>query len=158
MRVKDIMTKQVISCGPDDTLDRAARLMWDSDCGCLAVCKSDGVNRLVGVITDRDICMSAMFQGKPLSERHVAEAMASNVHVCRPGDSLADADNSLRKKQLRRLPVVDDQGSLVGIITLGDLARKAARERNTTRHDITEAQVGDTLAAICQPGGHQLVC
>jgi CBS domain-containing protein len=157
MRVKDIMTKQVTSCGPDDTLDRAAQLMWDKDCGLLPICARDGINRVVGVITDRDICMSALFQGKALSELRVADAMARQVQVCRPGDTFADAEESLRTLQLRRLPVVDDAGALVGIITLADLAREAARERKTKVKDITEAEVGDTLARVCQPAGVHLV-
>jgi CBS domain-containing protein len=157
MRVKDIMTKQVTSCGPDDTLDRAAQLMWDRDCGLLPVCASDGINRLVGVITDRDICMSALFEGKSLSELRVADAMARQVQVCRPGDSFADAEESLRTGQLRRLPVVDDEGALIGIITLADLAREATRERKARVKDITEAEVGDTLARVCQPASAHFV-
>jgi CBS-domain-containing membrane protein len=152
MEVKDIMTKQVTTCSPDDTLAHAASLLWESDCGLLPVCDNDGIHRLVGVITDRDICMSALFQGKPLQALKVSDAMARVLHVCQRGDTLADVEIQLRQSQLRRLPVIDHDGALTGIITLADLAREAARERGRagTRH-VSESQVGDTLAKISEP-------
>jgi len=157
MQVKDIMTKQVATCSPDDTLDRAATLLWESDCGLLPVCVKDGINRLVGVITDRDICMAALFQGKPLRDLRVADAMARVLQVCQRGDALADVEAQLRQSQLRRLPVIDRDGALDGIITLADLAREAARERRAGTHHILESEVGDTLAKICEPLGARLV-
>jgi CBS domain-containing protein len=151
MRVDKLMTKQVKCCGPDDTLDRAAQLMWDNDCGCLPVCAVNGANRVIGVVTDRDICMSALFQGKALHELRVSNAMSRVLEACRPSDSLADAEKTMSEARIRRLPVVDDKGSLVGMITLADLAREAARERAVGKSDVTEEAVGDTLAAICRP-------
>jgi CBS domain-containing protein len=130
--------------------------MWDHDCGCLPVSSGDGVERVVGVITDRDICMSALFQNKPLRELRVADAMAKHVQVCRPGDSLADAEMAMREARIRRLPVVDTDDVLVGIISLADLAQEAARERAATTREITESEVGDTLATICEPVHREL--
>jgi CBS domain-containing protein len=156
MRVDQVMTKQVKWCTSEDTLDRAAQLMWNSDCGCLPVCAAEGANRVIGVVTDRDICMSALFQGKALRELRVANAMARVLKACRPGDSLADAEKFMSEARIRRLPVVDDQGSLVGIIALADLAREAVREHAAGKSDITESAVGDTLAAICEPASQQL--
>lgn len=154
MRVEKLMTKQVTTCGADDTLDRAARLMWDHDCGCLPVC--DGVNRVLSMITDRDICMSALFQGKPLRELRVSDAMAKKVRVCRAGDSLVDAERTMREAQIRRLPVVDEQGALAGMITLADLAREAEREQTAPTQEVTGDEIGVTLASICQPPHQQL--
>jgi CBS domain-containing protein len=153
MRVADLMTKQVQSCGPDDSLERAARFMWDHDCGCLPVCTIDGngANRTVGMITDRDICMSALFQRRALRELRVRDAMARQVLTCHAGDPLAGAEKVMRGGQIRRLPVVDDEGSLIGIISLADLAREAARERSRARKNVTETQVGHTLALVCAP-------
>jgi len=151
MRVNEIMTKQVSCCSADNTLAQAAQLMWDHDCGCLPVYSGDGASRLAGVITDRDICMSALFKGKPLHELHVSDAMSRQLQTCRPGDSLVDAERTMRQARIRRLPVVDDEGSLVGMVSLADLAREAAREKSLSRQEITETEVGDTLAAICQP-------
>jgi CBS domain-containing protein len=156
MRIEQIMTRPVQYCRPEDTLARAAQLMWDHDCGCLPVCSSDGATRILGVITDRDMCMHALFEGKPLTELRVSEAMAQHVRACKPSDTVADAERTMREAQIRRLPVVDRQGRLVGMVSLADLAQEAARERTATTKEITETEIGDTLAAICQPQGRQL--
>jgi len=156
MRVEQLMARPVQSCRAEDTLARAAQLMWDHDCGSLPVCGGNGVTRVVGVITDRDICMCALFQNKPLQELRVSEAMAKQVQVCRPSDTLADAEKAMRETRIRRLPVIDEQDALVGMISLADLAQEAARERAATSQDITETEVGDTLAAICAPLHRQL--
>ena len=156
MRVEQLMSRPVQCCRQEDTLGHAAQLMWDHDCGCLPVCGGDGTARVVGVITDRDICMCALFQDKPLRDLRVFEAMAKQVQVCRPSDSLADAEKTMRQTRIRRLPVVDEQGMLVGMVSLADLAQEAARERTATRQEITDTEVGDTLAAICKPIGRQL--
>jgi CBS domain-containing protein len=156
MRVEQLMTRPVQCCGPQETLARAAQLMWDHDCGCLPVCSGDGVARVIGVITDRDICMHALFQGKPLQALCVSDAMARHVQVCRPDDSLADAERTMREARVRRLPVIDEQDALVGMISLADLAQEAAREGTASTHEITETEVGGTLAAICEPQHRQL--
>ena len=156
MRVEQLMARPVQSCRAEDTLARAAQLMWDHDCGSLPVCGGNGVTRVVGVITDRDICMCALFQNKPLQELRVSEAMAKQVQVCRPSDTLADAEKAMRETRIRRLPVIDEQDALVGMISLADLAQEAARERAATSQEITETEVGDTLAAICAPLHRQL--
>lgn len=156
MRVKELMTKEVKTCGPDDTLDKAAGLMWNHDCGCLPVCTGDGVNRVVGMITDRDICMSALFQGKPLRELRVSDAMAKQVRICRPDESLVDLERTMREAKIRRIPVVDEQGALTGMITLSDLAREAEREQTLPTPDVTGDEIGVTLASICEPPRKQL--
>lgn len=156
MRVEQLMSKQVKTCGPDDSLDHAAQLMWDHDCGCLPVSDGDGVNRVAGIITDRDICMSALFQGKPLRELRVSDAMAKQVRVCRPKDSITDVERTMREAKIRRLPVVDDQGAAIGMITLADLAREAELEQTRPTPEITGNEIGVTLASICQAPHRQL--
>lgn len=156
MYVEQLMARQVQSCRPDDPLDRAAELMWNRDCGCLPVCGGDGSAKAVAVITDRDIAMCALFQAKPLRELRVSDAMSKELRVCHANDDLADAEMTMREAQIRRLPVVDPQGDLIGMICLADLAEEAARERNTETRQITEAEVGDTLAAICEPARRSL--
>ncbi|MFO7324197.1 MAG: CBS domain-containing protein [Pseudomonadota bacterium] len=151
MQVEHLMSKQVVCCSPEDSLSRAAQLMWDHDCGCLPVCTGNGASRVSGVITDRDICMSALFQGRPLAELKVADAMSRQVYTCRPTDSLADVERIMSEARIRRLPVVDAEGSLVGMITLADLAREAERESTYPRRAISGQEIGLTLASICQP-------
>ncbi len=151
MRVQDLMTKQVYCCRPEDSLEKAAQLMWDHDCGCIPVCAGgNGASNTIGVVTDRDICMNALFRGQPLRELRVGDAMAKEIRVCHPDDTLAAAERTMRDAQIRRLPVVDDTGALLGIISLADLAREAARERSNHHRKVTETEVGDTLAGICE--------
>jgi CBS-domain-containing membrane protein len=150
MRVQDLMTQQVYSCEPEDALERAAQLMWDHDCGCLPVCiGSDDGRHAVGIITDRDVCMCTLHQGKSLAELRVRDAMATRVLSCRPSDALGQAEKIMRQGQIRRLPVLDEQGVLRGMISLADLAREAARE--SPDRALTRTEIGETLAAICAP-------
>lgn len=151
MRVQDLMTRDVQSCRADDSLEAAAQLMWNHDCGCIPVCTggNNGAGHPIGVITDRDICMHALFEGKALRDLHVRDAMAKDVRVCHPGDSFAQAEKIMQEARIRRLPVLDEKGALVGMISLADLARCAAQERTRPRKDITETEIGDTLATIC---------
>jgi CBS domain-containing protein len=151
MKIEQLMARDVKTCRPDDTLDTAAGLLWEADCGCLPVTAGDGSARLVGMLSDRDICMAAHFQHKPLAEIRVGEAMASEVRACNAGDALAEAEAIMREVQVRRLPVVDEGERLLGLISLADLAEEAARERRARKREITEAEVGETLAAICRP-------
>lgn len=125
--------------------------MWDHDCGCIPVCTGgdNGARQTIGVITDRDICMHALFQGRALPELCVRDAMTKDVCVCGPGDSFAQAEKTMQQARIRRLPVIDDNGALVGMISLADLARRAAVERTQLHKGITETEVGDTLASIC---------
>src|SRR5512139_907234 len=156
MRVDTIMSRQIASCAPHDSLERAAQLMWEHDCGCLPVCQGDGTVGLVGIITDRDICMSAMFQGKPLKELRVDTAMAHSVQTCRPEESLADAERKMQEARVRRLPVTAEDGTLLGLISMADLAREATRQARSPRHELSSGEVCSTLAAICSATGNQL--
>lgn len=151
MLVEQIMSREVQTCRAEDTLDRAAQLMWDRDCGCLPVLKSDDASRVMGLITDRDICMCAHFQGKPLHELHVSEAMSRQVQACKATDAAKNAEKLMSEARVRRLPVIDEAGSLIGVISLADLAREAMRELERSQPELTESEIGDTLAAICQP-------
>ncbi len=152
MRVSQLMSKQVQTCHASDSLDLAAQRLWSNDCGCLPVVEQDGNGQVIGIITDRDICMSALFQGKPLSSLNVSEAMARNVRTCRQTDTTGSAETVMREARIRRLPVVNDDGTLVGILSLADLARSAAREQCSQRKQVTGDEIGITLAAICAPG------
>jgi CBS domain-containing protein len=149
------MSRDVHSCRPDHTLDFAASQLWEHDCGSLPVCAGDGEGepRVIGMLTDRDICMAALFQGRPLHELKVADAMSREIRVAKLDDRPEDVEVLMREQQIRRVPVTDEDGGLVGIVSLADFAR-AARGRATSRHAdiISEQEVGRTLAAVCEPG------
>lgn len=123
MLVHQVMTRDVKSCSPGDTLASAARLLWDHDIGGLPVI--DDAGRIAGMVTDRDLCMAAYTQGVPLHEVRVASVMARPVHTCREEDPLAQVLRTMAEQQVRRVPVVDHQGRVVGIVSINDLARAA---------------------------------
>src|SRR5271168_2313748 len=125
MKVEQIMNRGVKTCGPQDSLNKAAQIMWDEPCGAVPVV--DDRCRLVGFLTDRDICMAAYTQGRPLEELRVETAMARDVVSCGTEDDLGSAAQLMRQNRTRRLPVVDRDGRLVGLLALDDLACEAAR-------------------------------
>lgn len=148
MRVEKIMSHHVTTCAPHDSLEHAASLMWNSDCGCLPAISGDGSGRIEGMITDRDICMAALFQGRSLRELRVEEAMAKKVLTCRASDDLQDAQRQMENEQIRRLPVIGNDGKLIGILSMADIACASARTQNSQRHEIPASTVTDTLARI----------
>lgn len=142
MNVKDVMTREVRSVRMADRLDAAARLMWEQDCGVAPVVDSSHV--LVGVLTDRDLCMATYTQGRPLSEIPVTAVMARMLRTIKPDDTLVTAMGVLQQAQVHRLPVVDARGVLVGLLAANDLVRLAA-----TRPGVLDATaVVKCLAAI----------
>ncbi len=152
MKVEQLMTCDVKVCTDTDTFNRAAQLMWEFDCGCIPVIHANGDGRVVGVITDRDIAMAAYTQGKDLWAIPVTSAMTRNVIACHTGDGISQAEALMRDNRLRRLPVLDRQERLVGIISLNDLAREAQREISGGRRaEVTGQGVAETLASVCQP-------
>jgi CBS domain-containing protein len=151
MKVEKLMTKDVAACGPDATLNDAARIMWERDCGFVPVTASDGSGRVVGIVTDRDICIAAYTRGQPLGQIRIADVMSRAIRSCKPGDELAAVEAAMRQARIHRLPVVDDADRLLGVISLADIAREAAREARGGRREVTAAQIGETLAAIRQP-------
>jgi CBS domain-containing protein len=151
MNVEELMTRHVRSCRPGDSLNEAARIMWETDCGFVPVVEPEAGMRVVGVITDRDICIAAYTKGKTLREIPVRDVMAGSVRACAPDDRLAAAEEIMREAQVRRLPVVDESGRLVGILSLSDIARELARETGSSRKRVTGREVGESLAAISKP-------
>jgi len=144
MQVQDVMSSPVLCCSTDATLDVAARLMWEGDCGVIPVV--DKAGRLAGILTDRDICMACYTQGKAPREIAVSSVMAEEVVTCRPDDSLEVVERSLGQHQIRRAPVVDDTSRPVGVVSLNTLARHAATIDDGMDHGVVL-----TLAAIGEP-------
>lgn len=122
MLVRERMTKDVCCCQGTDTLAEAARHLWERDCGCLPVVDEHG--HVHGMLTDRDICMAAYTTGRNLAELHVRDAMAHGVATTHPAESLRDAELRMRTKAVRRLPVIDEQRRIVGMLSLNDLFRR----------------------------------
>jgi len=149
MKVEEIMTRDVRTIGLDSNLDCAAELMWNNDCGSLPVVNEN--DEVVGMLTDRDICMHAWSQGRSLRELSVRGAMSSQVVACRPADPVSRAEELMQTHQIRRLPVVDAAAHPVGIFSLSDLSREAVLEHDAARREVGDDDVARTLAAVCEP-------
>ena len=147
MRVRDLMSQHVCCCQPDATLNDAARIMWEHDCGAVPVVESSSTKHVIGMVTDRDIAMAAYLQGRPLDSRHVASVMSRFLATCKPEDTLESAEQTMASHHVRRLPVVDSEGDLVGLISIAHLARQVARGAGRDRQ--LAAQLGHTLSRIC---------
>jgi len=122
--------------------------MWDGDCGSIPVV--DSWSRVIGMITDRDICMAAYTQGRSLEQIRVQDVMSKNVTSCKTSDSLEQAEELMRRQKVRRLPVVDAEMHLVGLLSINDIAR-AAKAQTPHLRDASLRHVGQLLADICEP-------
>jgi CBS domain-containing protein len=150
MSVSNVMSPDVKVCRPEDSLNDAARLMWENDFGCVPVVNSEG--HVVGVVTDRDICMCAYIQGGSLASIPVSAAMSHGVHFCKATDSLTTAAGLMRNQQVRRLPVVDEDERIIGIVSINDLVRETEREKSSARRrDLSPEYFTQVMAIICEP-------
>jgi CBS domain-containing protein len=149
MKVRELMCKHVATVQPQQTLDRAARLMQAQACGCVVVV--DESSTLLGIVTDRDVCMAALRADKPLSKLAASSAMSTSVHTCRADQSLEEAEQLMAEHRVRRLPVVDAAGKMLGVLSLDDIAREAYRERSKLLPAVKAKSVGNTLGRINRP-------
>jgi CBS domain-containing protein len=142
MRVKQIMTPNPVSCMPDHTAREVAILMRDNDCGSIPVVESTATNRLVGTVTDRDLAIRGLAAGLG-PEARVRDLMTNDPVSSLPEDEVEDVRQVMMEQQVRRVPVVDVDGLLVGIVAQADLAREdgAASDR----------EVGRIVEAISEP-------
>ena len=124
MKAKDIMAKNPRTVTPETSVREAAQLMKTEDVGMLPVVRS-GSKNIVGIVTDRDIAIRHVAAGHSSSECPVSEAMSSDVKTCRTTDSVDEVMKVMGKEQVRRIPIVDERGELVGIVAQADIAREA---------------------------------
>jgi CBS domain-containing protein len=149
MKISEIMSKNPRSVSPDTPVSEAARVMKEEDVGLVPVVERVGGaetrGRLVGVVTDRDIAIRHVAEGRA-ADSPVSDVMSGGVKTCGPNDSVEDAMALMGREQVRRLPIVDERGSLVGVVAQADLVRMSGKDR----------QVERTVEEISQPGGsHQ---
>jgi CBS domain-containing protein len=136
MKVSEVMTKDVKIADPSRTIQDAAKLMEKNDCGSLPVGEGD---RLVGMITDRDIVLRAVAAGLPL-DTPIRDVMTRELKYCFEDDEIDDVAGNMSDNKMRRLPVLNSKKRIVGIVSLGDLARS------------DEDSAGEALAGIAEPG------
>jgi CBS domain-containing protein len=149
MKISEIMSKNPRSVSPDTPVSEAARVMKEEDVGLVPVVERVGGaetrGRLVGVVTDRDIAIRHVAEGRA-ADSPVGDVMSGGVKTCGPDDSVEDAMALMGREQVRRLPIVDERGSLVGVVAQADLVRMSGKELQAER----------TVEQISQPGGsHQ---
>jgi CBS domain-containing protein len=145
MKVKELMTTDVKHCGPETNLAEAARIMWEGDCGAVPV--TDASGRVVGVITDRDICIAAATRPRTEGEIPVKDVISKVLYTCAPGDDVRAALETMKSRKIRRLPVVDQGGRLAGIVSIHDIAVQS-RSRGS---DVAPDSVLDAFIAITAP-------
>lgn len=155
MKVQEIMTRDVESCSPETNLAAAAMMMWRTDCGVIPV--RDGNGEVRGLITDRDICMAVATQHRLADEIRVGEVMTGRVHAVKPGDDVTVAAERMRSERVRRLPVVDDEGRLAGVVSINDLVLNADSSSRARRDRISTEDVMSVLRAVCghRPAGDE---
>jgi CBS domain-containing protein len=143
MKIQEIMTKDPTTVTPGTTVRDAAKLMQREDTGILPVVESQGNKRLVGVVTDRDIAIRIVAEGRD-GETRVSDVMSTGrLATLRPDADVDEAMNTMADEQVRRIPIVDDRGSLVGIVAQADVVRKTRDDKKSER----------TVEQISRPSG-----
>ena len=150
MSITKLMTSPVEWCTPGTDLAAAAMTMWRADCGIVPVVEPES-RRLVGVITDRDICMAAGTRHRAICCIPVGEVMMRDIVTCRSSDSARTVLAHMAEHRVRRVPVVDDEGRLVGMLSIADLIRAAQSAGREHAAPVTAKDVFAALERICRP-------
>lgn len=149
MKVKEVMTKDPVTCSPDATLAEAAHLMWDADCGILPVV--DG-GEIEGVVTDRDMFIALATRNLQASNLKVGAVATKPVISCAPEDDVQQALSLMKHALVRRIPVLGFGGTVLGIVSMNDIVLAANGDESLTDEDVVDA-----LKTICghhRPAGH----
>jgi CBS domain-containing protein len=140
-KCSDVMTREPASCEPSDSIVKAAEVMKREDVGAVPVVESKSSRRLVGIITDRDIVVRVVAAGRDVRSTTVGDAITSTPVTCREDEDVTEAVTCMAQRQVRRLPVVDSEGRLVGIISQADIATRVNKDKTT----------GELVEAISEP-------
>lgn len=143
MKANEIMTSQPVCVTPETPIQEAARLMKDQNVGMLPVVQTEGSKQLIGVITDRDITIRHVAEGHTSTDCPVSEAMTDSVTTASPDSDVGDVMEIMGREQVRRIPIVDERGELVGVVAQADVVLHARDERKAEQ----------TIEEISQPFG-----
>ena len=150
MTVRDLQTSNVKTVSPDTDLAVVARLMWEGDCGAVPVVTDD--RKVIGMITDRDICIASATRARPPAEIRAGEVITNHgVHAVKPDDDVRVAMRTMRKHKVRRLPVVDRDQRIAGIVSINDLAINAS---SSLPDSVPAQEFLETFQAICAHEKH----
>ncbi len=138
----EVMTREPACCEPGDSISRVAGIMKREDVGSVPVVESHEDKKLIGIVTDRDLVVKVLAEGADIERSTVRDAMTPNPASCRENDPIEKAVKVMSERQVRRMPIVDDQGRLSGIIAQADVATRVSRDETT----------GELVEAISEPG------
>jgi len=142
MDIREVMTTSPRWCLPSDSASKAARIMKDIDAGLIPVVENAESRRLVGVVTDRDLCLEVIAESRNPDTVPVKDAMTRTLICCLPEDQMQKALDLMRENQVRRIPVVDQQGTLQGIVSMADVLHRA---------DVSSKETHETLKKVSEP-------
>jgi CBS domain-containing protein len=148
MKVKDIMMGTPYYCQPETNLGSATELMWNANCGFLPVESAEG--KVIGVITDRDICVALGTRHRPAGEVAVAEVLTGKLYSCAPDDDIHMALQTLKEAAVRRLPVISLKGTLVGVLSMDDILLRAEPTSLAKTPELSSDEVIRTFRSITQ--------
>ena len=151
MKVKDLMTTPVKTCRPSALLGDAARIMLDQECGCVPVVDPHG--RIAGMLTDRDICLASVARHQDVREIPVRDVMSPNIVSCLAADHINTALVAMKEHRIRRIPVLDDEGRVAGILSIDDVIRNTGIAKGR----LPAEAVMDVLRHICTHPEDELV-
>ncbi len=142
MNIREIMTSNPTCCLPEDTAQTVARIMCKANVGSIPVISDRQSKKLTGIVTDRDLCCSVLAEGLDPKTTSIRDHMHKNPVVCRADERVESAEHAMQKHQVRRVPVVDEKGSVVGIVSQADIALKHEPQQiSRTLTEISRARV-----------------
>ena len=142
MKCKEIMTKDPVCCLPDDEVQKAAKLMKDEDVGVIPIIEDEDTKTLLGIVTDRDLALRVVAEGRDIGGTRIKDVMTTGAVSCRPDDDLQKALDAMEENQVRRIPVVDHNQTIVGIIAQADVATRLSEPKKIAEvvEEISKAQ------------------
>jgi len=146
MKVEDVMTRPARSCRSDASVAAAAEIMLDARCGFLPVVDEEGT--VSGVLTDRDICLAVAKIDRPASKIPVARIIQRHIVGCRASDEIHAAIHAMEKAHVRRLPVLDDDGRVVGVVSMTDIVARTGRSTWRRADRLTDTEAVEALREI----------
>ena len=143
MKVREVMSSNPICCVPSDTAEKVAKTLRDSNIGSLPVVVDQQTRKLIGIITDRDLCCSVVAGGLDPKRTAIDKFVTTSPVSCRDGENLEHCERAMQEHQVRRIPIVDGAGAVIGIIAQADVVLKETPERSSK----TIAEISKTRKA-----------
>ncbi len=155
MRVQDVMMRTPAFCSPETNLGAAVEILWNRNCGMLPIV--DSQQKVVGVVTDRDLCVALGTRNRLPGDIRVSEVASGDIYSCRPEDDIHAALETMAKQKVRRLAVINKTGSLEGILSMDDVVLHAEAGGVGRTTELPHAEIVDTLRQVYGPQLPQVI-